>query len=389
MVKEYFDADQSAAYCITEHNNFIYSTGTHRNLELNYQGIFITKLDQQGNVLSYKEYFDLQDPLFFQNLISDVWIVDAYLYAVVSSGTSRDRIVKYSLENDIIDSIYFIPSLLEPGPPKIRSLGKYDNELIILSNNIDLNPSSFDTKIIVQFGLQENGRRISIDRLDKKEIAHKIHPTENGNLLISNSLFESNLFHANVNLIEIDTVGNIIWEYQIQNGYSAFCKDFVNHDNGDKVLIYLEVNDSEETRPVIEKIDSVGGLLWQRRIGGNLWDRSVRSFWNRIVKSNEGDGYIFAGLNEETVVLDSTQIHGVVGKLSLNGDSLWYKRFTIETEEEVSRHSINDLEKTSDGYIAAGLVQYRYVNGDRPVVQSYFIKMDKGQANILCMTTCR
>jgi len=384
MFKEYFDADQSAAYGVIAHNDFIYATGTHTDLDMGYQGIYILKLDLQGNVLSYLEYFDLDDPLFFQNLIFDVQILDSFLYTGLSAVSGQDRIVKYNLETDTIESVYFIPKLSELAPPIIRSIGADTNDIFVLFNNNGNGPLT-NTKIILQVGIDLDQTKVTIDRPNKREIAHKVYSGNGGNFFISNSIYEDELFKSQVNLIEIDSLGNIVWEYVVEE-FSFFALDFICHASGQKVLIYLEFNNFNESRPVIEKINSDGEIIWRSYIGGNLWDDSFTSFWNRIQISNEGDGYIFAGTNKELVGIDSFQFLGVIGKLSLDGDSLWYKRFTLVEDEEIRAHSIFDLEKSIDGYVAVGRIVYKFVDQSRPPLQSYFIKIDN-DGNINSDTT--
>lgn len=373
IFKEDFGADQSAAYGIIESNGSIYATGTHLIEDEGYRSIYVTKIDSVGELLSYDLFFDLEDALFSQNLIHEMVVLDSSLFVVATSFSFRDRLLEYNLISDKIDSVYSFSPLSENEPLRIRSISTYNNELIVLFNSV--NPAS--EKNVLQFGLEVDAKRIIIDREDYIESSQKMDPLENGNILISLSLFESDIYQSRVNFIEVDTLGNIVWEY-LRESPSIACKDFLKLPNGDLVATFLEFNINEERkgRPVIVQINSVGETLWKSTIGGNLWSQNLTDSWYRIIESNESDGFIICGENTESITIDSSETYGVIAKISSDGDSLWYKRFSVVTDEPVSYHSITDLEKSSNGYVASGRVSYKFLEEGRPALQSYFIKID-------------
>lgn len=383
IFKENFGADQSAAYGIIESSGYIYATGTHLIEDEGYRSIYVCKIDSSGEVLSYDLFFDLEDALFSQNLIHEMVVLDSSMFVVATSFSFRDRILEYNLKSDKIDSVYTFSPLSENEPLRIRSISSFNNELIVLFNTV--NPAS--EKNVLQFGLDVDAKRIIIDREDYIESSQKMYPLENGNILISLSLFESDIYQSRVNFIEVDTFGNIVWEY-LHESPSIGCKDFLKLSNGDLIATFLEfnINEEREGRPVIVKISSEGEILWKSTIGGNLWSQNLTDNWYRVIENYDSDGFMICGENTEAITLDSSETYGVIAKISSDGDSLWYKRFSVVTNEPVSYHSITDLEKSSNGYIASGRVTYKSLEEGRPALQSYFIKIDN-DGNINSDTT--
>jgi len=374
MFKEYFEADQSAAYAIIEYNNYIYATGTHQDNTEEFRGIYIVKINSFGEVVNYKIFQDVEDNFLSQNLVNDMHIDGTKLYFVSTGFNLNDQIVEYNCLTDEIDHVYSFEPFNDNVPLRIRSFNIVNEQPIILFNTLESPIGS--RKIVIQFGLADSTNRIVIDQGGFFEVAHKIYRGNGDRLLVAVSKFEEDVFNSFVGILEIDYQGNIINEY-IHNKKSFSAVDIVNHSNGDKVFPYLEFNlENEETRPKIAKIDSSGTLLWDISVGEYVWDSSFSDKWKRVLLSNEEDGYIFCGKNSEFINSDSILNSGIIGKITLEGDSVWYKRFNL-LDENIRFHEVTDIERINNGYVASGLIFYdQIIDEEVPFLQSYFIKID-------------
>ena len=379
MFNEYFGADESASYGIIEHEGFIYATGTHQDDSIGLRGIYIAKFDAFGSIENHEVYYNEDETYLAQNLVYDVHVLNDNLYVVASSFIFNDKILQYDLNTDKIDSVISF-DLFENQPTIIRSFTVFNNELVTVLNTSSPN----NEKIIVQFGIGITSRRIIIDREGSTEAAHKIFNNNNDELIILNSLSSGSIWDSKINIIKINMEGEILFDHTL-NQRSILAFDILEESDGSLVFPFLEVNSGSATRPRIIKIDENGEEVWQSSIGANLWCNGTFNLWKSMIKSNEGDGYVFAGRNTEKIDPDSILSSGVIGKISINGDSLWYKRFNV-LDENIWYHLINDLEKSEDGYVASGELFYEIIVYDIPFRQSYFVKIDN-DGNINADTT--
>lgn len=379
IFRDHFGADQSASYGLIEHEDYIYATGTHQDNSLGYKGIYVAKIDERGVVLNHEVYYDEVQLILAQNLVHDVHILGNKLYVVASSFTFNDKIIQYDLNSDKIDSIFSF-DLFENSPPRLKSFTVFNNEIVTLLNST----MPVDDKMIIQFGLGESSNRIIVDRAGIKESGFKIYQNNNEELIIMNALFSDNLSSGNINLLKIDAEGNILFTYNVDKR-SSISFDVLEEEDGSYVFPYIEFDFNFRSKPRIIKIDENGEELWDVSIGGDLWDSNISDHWNRVIESNEKDGYVFAGRNTEEIGVDSFLTSGVIGKLSKEGDNIWYKKFNV-VDENIRFHSINDLEKSNNGYVASGELFYNVIIDDIPFVQSYFVKIDN-EGNINADTT--
>jgi|GEM_PF-3272188 len=108
--------------------------------------------------------------------------------------------------------------------------------------------------------------------------------------------------------------------------------------------------------PYLMKMDESGNILWKRTYGAHIDDGGKSSKYASLIESFENDGYIIAG-SDFSALFDpfARQSHAVLAKVSLDGDSLWYRKYaTIDTVEDFF-HVFNDVIATQDGgYLAVG-----------------------------------
>lgn len=378
----HFDSDGSIGYCVSDFGEYIIATGTHENDTEEYKGIYFSKIDKEGEVLFYDHIYDPKDPVYNQNLINELIVVDSFAYTLAHSFYFEDAFLRFNLNTNQIEILEKFDFKVNGQTLRHRSFIEYNGEFIFLANILD--SFGFSENILLQIGLGENRRTKIIDIPLTNETASEIIVSKDSTLIIASKDFIDDSFNSKIGILEVDTLGNIIWKYHDEEVVGGFCRGVIQEPNGDIVFTYLQRDtiDLTASRPVIQKINRNKELIWRVSLGNQEFRRSAKSIWERLIPSIENDGYIFAGYqeigNEEQ---DTTKIIAIIGKIDLNGDSLWFKRFKIIENEEVWRYNFHDLERTLDGgYIATGRIAYYEVSNKRPLNETILVKVnDKGE----------
>ncbi len=97
------------------------------------------------------------------------------------------------------------------------------------------------------------------------------------------------------------------------------------------------------------------GSQWDRVIGRTVNSDGIISGWFGLTEAIEGDGYVAAGTMfiNAPLSLDTVKTFGALTKLSLDGDSLWYREFsTIDTT--IAFTEFRDVVAAKDGYMIIG-----------------------------------
>ena len=115
-------------------------------------------------------------------------------------------------------------------------------------------------------------------------------------------------------------------------------------------------------------------IMWETSLNKGHWS-SVNSL-SKVVKANDNSGYIISGQE----YLAGEGLYGLLGKVSLTGDSLWLRHYEFVTSEN-PRHYIYDMEQTPDGgYIMVGEARpYNALDPDfpPPIQQGWILKVDE------------
>jgi hypothetical protein len=116
--------------------------------------------------------------------------------------------------------------------------------------------------------------------------------------------------------------------------------------------------------PLIYKRDKTGKIVWKTKMGNGQYNGS--SMAQKVVGSFENDGYILVGSLERLDFNDEyiSRNYGFIGKVSLNGDSLWMRQYAHidgKTDSTTFSDNLYDVLKLNDSYYLGG-----YVFGPRP-----------------------
>jgi len=155
-------------------------------------------------------------------------------------------------------------------------------------------------------------------------------------------------------LIKTDSLGSKEWTKNLGGPYKDFTP-MVSICNDGNIIIGTSIADSmfnsdvSYTRINLVKLDNQGSILWTKKCGSSRPNNLLRKI--RVLD----DGSIIA-VGATTKYNPEPDRVGWIFKTNAEGDSLWYREFTLLTGYE-SRNYLYDVIETSDnGLIACGYV---------------------------------
>ena len=141
----------------------------------------------------------------------------------------------------------------------------------------------------------------------------------------------------------------------------------------DRVALEIDRNNAMR-RPVVLKFDKNMELIWQQAFGSYF--KNSHNIHKSLVESHDKDGYIIVGFQRTDAILGGDYI-GVIGKISHDGDSLWYKQ--VYDLYDDNKNEIEDVLASSDGYYIATGTRNLRTDDDSIAsrVQTWLIKFDE------------
>ena len=193
------------------------------------------------------------------------------------------------------------------------------------------------------------------------EYGESIAQAPDGGFLIGGYIDPTSASYSNGYIVRIDSVGNFLWDQQFGSSQYEEGAAFVRAlSDGNFIIVrgnglFYIGNDSQSISQII-KINPEGDILWQ----GSYGQISENSFF-LTAKENPDATIIAQGV---TITENPTnQAFGLVGtlaKFSADGDSLWMREYSYQTEgtpEAYVIHTLRDVTPLPDGgYAAAGWV---------------------------------
>lgn len=212
----------------------------------------------------------------------------------------------------------------------------------------------------------------------------------NGKILIGGAFRNTNLvpqfFDARTSVIQLDSTGNIDWEYQSPEGELQGLAHAVipTSDGG---YLYSGGRGIELTNPNgmsgtlrfnanIFKLDANQNLEWEVGLRDSIITNSNIKY--KLIELSDGSGYMVAGGNYEINLAESGyDLNGTLSKISPAGDSLWtrYYRFV---ESRADNHVFYDMEATSDGgFVMVGEATTLVSSDEPPRQRAWIVKVDE------------
>lgn len=219
---------------------------------------------------------------------------------------------------------------------------------------------------------------------------------ENGYVYVGIGYTDQKLFK--LILYKIDSSGNILGFYKSIFKEKMFnIYDITKLKNGNIILTSLITSDSGRPHyinlslPIFVVLDSNLNFISNKIIGPRNFQGLGGFFFEKVVKSNNNDGFLLAGTTYENISktrFDSTSMtidtfitfveKGILIKFNNNGDSLWQRTYTARNGEEDSYFFDFKNDINGAGYLVGG---YSYLEGGyeryhEPNYMPWLLKID-------------
>jgi Secretion system C-terminal sorting domain len=151
-------------------------------------------------------------------------------------------------------------------------------------------------------------------------------------------------------IIKTDSLGNEEWRRKWGGAIYSSGPAYVNMVSDSNYVMCSALEDgmgstNQSMRAYAAKVDTTGDIVWEHQYG----PYSYPILLTKIEECTDGT-FIAAGMKQEQF-----NYHGLLLKLSSEGDSLWYRTYTYADEELDIDCILRDVIQTTDGgYIACG-----------------------------------
>lgn len=165
--------------------------------------------------------------------------------------------------------------------------------------------------------------------------------------------------------IEIDSAGKKLSEYYLTKNHKLGGMGAMVYEAKDSsyVMFGSECYEIIDTGgdfgylfyyPMVYKVDKKFQILWKRKMGNGIYSQGNLSL--NIQHSTEKDGYVFAGELYDTFKINRLDSYGTFGKVSLDGDSIWLRKYRLfeDTTSYVSGHIYCIQNSEDGGYYLSG-----------------------------------
>lgn len=381
------------SFNVVEHEGKFYTHSQHFDSEIGVWNMAMVVLDANGSLVDRK--FLRNDTVAIPSFINHA-NYDGETYSIIGTKRGMNSIMTYDFIRDTFYTSEVINQFETKTSGSVLEINPNSGARYVCGVNIRFttsDPILFQFKV---FKILETDTIFYVYEDDVKRLnATNARVNHDGNLVVVGTNSFGNgyqnqdssfiaIFDPDLNLISSTLFSN---EQAPARVYKGMCIDSRNeivctHEKRALIDTTLQVSDPNNDNlliPGMMKFDEEGKHLWTVDIGNNINNTSFYGTWEAVIESQEKDGYIIAGsesyLSERR---DTLLASAALAKVSLDGDSLWMRRYSYEREGAVAADEFNDVYPTSDGgYIAVGRSSgYRTVGVDSPSLYSIFLKVD-------------
>ncbi len=381
-----FNFHQQIPHYVLEYDGRIFTAGIALPKEGRREPFFV-EYDKNLSPISYSI---LDDSIISNALgnISELLYYDNKLYKGFSEigDENYGHIVEYDIDQKSAEYFHVVKDTLSVDGfiNPISMIISHDGKMTALyaSGLRDVRLQIFD--------LASNGEISQSIRISDPNFSYypmELLSTSNGTIVLGqfdNSISEEFL---GTFVWKLDNDLNIVLKKEITNtNYRNFILDAVV-DNDDNIIMAYSEHDGglRNFRPLAIKLNKDLDITWERPIGNQDFSRYPK-YYTEVVESSRGDGYLFCGKDEEGDSIGNTR--GQVTKLSLEGDSIWHRKFLPLNETNRSTAEINHIVKSSDGhYILCGSAGNKNSSQDSIFFLTWMLKIDEEGHLVLSDTT--
>lgn len=297
----------------------------NKNFETWHQGMYF---DNQGNIVTNGYIFNHPDKR------------ENFFIRYLQSG-EVDTVIGMDYSNNNIDVTY----------PMLKAK---DGNYIIPVNS---NPHSYSTNVL--FKLDQYGNVLDTITYNANKgnlLLIRMDTTKNG-FIIGGWQAPLGPVKDGINqtiIVEFDTQGNKIWEYEstIDEDWCGTLGGIVVNDNDE--IIYVSgqghiydsnsVSDYFNYKWYVTKIDRNKNIVWRTLIPSTTESPAEACrFWN-IIKLMDNKSYITMGMDFKS----EPRYYGWIAKFNDDGELLWNRKYNVEDRKGIS-YEIRDLAEDSYG----------------------------------------
>ena len=380
-----FGYHQQQAYRVIsiDSNIFVSGIALPKSTPENERSIYMARLDNQGKLTSHIIYEDDDNGHAYSNICRDMVHLGNEIFMSNSNSSNVNDFVSYELVSsyDTIEDIFRIVNLVESQVDgEISPVGSvlttnFDNKLALTLIDFKDDRTDIIIRLIDPFENLQAENLVVLSRKNYFYYPHELLKLNNQYYVIG-YLFREDIEDHSLFIAKFDKDFNLINEKLLgDHKYSGAGLDaFITFE--DELIISAKqfVTSDQNQRsysPIIIKIDKELNLLWQESFGEQDYHISYTTFFD-ILSSNQRDGAILLGTRQ--IGIDNNSV-GVVGKISNEGDSIFYKH--IQPLDGYYRLALYDMTVTPDGnYLATGNT-WSIENQDSVFFEGVLIKFDE------------
>lgn len=184
-------------------------------------------------------------------------------------------------------------------------------------------------------------------------------------------------------IVEFDTLGNKIWEYQspIDEDWTGTLGGIVSNDKDEIIYVsgkgYLfdtfAISDVFKNKWYATKLGKDKKIIWRTSIP-TFSDNSVEGsrFWN-ILKLRDNMSYISMGMLADSI----TGIYSWITKFSDDGEILWNRNYKMESDTNGYQYEIRDMAEDKEGNLIAVGERLDLIRQGFNTQQGYLMKLDQ------------
>jgi len=368
--------EPNSAYKVIEHDNLFYVGGDYFDNEIGIWTAFYSVYDKQGNLV---RILTEKNDTIPSNGSSRKIMKDSDGLNSLAFYNRNSKLYHYNFESDsawvksIVDvqRIHFLPldAIFNESNNKYYFVGSNiesnNNRHVSVASVSDSIDSVFHDEPKLNFS--DHGIGITLNSRDNVVVlGSRLYPSDRPESFVM-------IFDEALNLLHTTQDTEDQLDFDANRGF------FV--DSEDNILIPGAGLIDGEYSQLVVKLDSLGKTIWKEKLDYNHNNFSLAGQWRSVTEAHEKDGYIIAGsesYQDDEGGIDTFIVKAAIAKLSLDGDSVWYRTYSYRSGLRVS-DAFYDIEPTSDGgYIAVGRSPILGIPTEEelPWVQSIIMKVD-------------
>jgi len=343
------------------------------------EGIFTTEIDKNTGEVLYNTQFEIPNRTLLTGNINNVISIDNKVYFLTKSRLDIFLCYYDESTNEIITEKILIPQVQTP----IIFLYDfhYKDGIIHILAHVEIGNTNKSSLLIIKYDLENDIQtEIIIDDEDIDPVFAKMEFLSNGNMLIQYTTYSNGAW---LNIQEVDTLGNILWNYQFSKQYAGLVNRMIPIDSnlyllGGGIGKYFGENFKQTPYMVLFDYNQ------RKIIKESTFSMTLNEYssWNdqtqEITRSH--DGVHFLGVSElYNFQQDPDTIigKGMVAKVDTNLNTIWRRSYSILDSNFVG-HTLEDIIRTSDGnYLCYGKAYYYTIPPGEVPILSWVFKIDE------------